>query len=70
MQLDDMLYTLTVEDVLVGILRDPNERQKISRLMTGEILTVSYDYGQFQLTAEQAKDMLLLLRLRGKLESV
>lgn len=68
MRLAEVVHTITVEDILEKILQNDYERFKVASLHSGDMLTISHDYGSFQLTADEAKDMLATLRLRGKVK--
>lgn len=69
-RLGEVLHSITVEDVLVGILKDQGQRVKFTTMMPGDTMTVQYDYGQFAMSYEEAQEIYTLLRLRGKVHSV
>lgn len=69
MQLSDVLKVITVEDVLVSALEDPYTRDQTRHIAPGSFFTVTYQFGEFRLTAEEAPDMAATLRLRGKVPS-
>lgn len=70
MQFSDVLMTITVEDVLVDALKDPHTRDQVRHIRPGDYINVNYQFGEFRLTAEEAKNMMATLRLRGKIPSL